>query len=115
MIPVFSFVLLCLATFRLTRLVLYDKITAFIRTPFIEVEEQTLADGSIEETIYVREKGWKRWVGELLTCHWCFGMWMSLLLLAGFYYVPVIFLPIILVLAIAAVASIIEVMVGYFL
>ncbi|GAE93478.1 hypothetical protein JCM21714_2563 [Gracilibacillus boraciitolerans JCM 21714] len=39
MITWLSFVLLSLATFRLTRLIIYDKITAFIRAPFFEMEE----------------------------------------------------------------------------
>ncbi|WP_018932072.1 MULTISPECIES: DUF1360 domain-containing protein [Gracilibacillus] len=115
MITWLSFVLLSLATFRLTRLIVYDKITGFIRAPFFEVEEKWLPDGSIEETVMFKGNGWKRWIGELLRCHWCTGIWSSLILFLGFHFYSTIFIPIIIVLAVAGVASIIEVIISYFI
>lgn len=39
-LSVFEFLLLALATFRLTRLIVFDKITAFLRSSFIEEVEE---------------------------------------------------------------------------
>ncbi|MEH7255563.1 DUF1360 domain-containing protein, partial [Neobacillus niacini] len=40
-IDLFTFILLALASFRLTRLIVFDKITEFIRQPFFdEIKEE---------------------------------------------------------------------------
>nr|WP_239588135.1 DUF1360 domain-containing protein [Gracilibacillus alcaliphilus] len=108
-----TFFLLALAAFRLTRLIVYDKITGFIRAPFFEVEEKWLTDGTVEETVTFKGSGLKRWVGELLRCHWCTGIWTSTLLYLGFQLAPFVFTPIVIILAIAGVAAIIEVLISY--
>ncbi|PHB05396.1 DUF1360 domain-containing protein, partial [Bacillus pseudomycoides] len=41
------FFIFALAAFRLTRLIVYDKITAFLRRPFIDELEITEPDGSV--------------------------------------------------------------------
>lgn len=115
MITWFSFILLSLAVFRFTRLIVYDKITGFIRAPFFETEEKWLSDGSLEEIITFKGGKWKRWIGELLRCHWCVGIWSTIFLFIGFHFFTSIFTPIIIMLAIAAMASIIEVFISYFL
>ncbi len=115
MVTWLSFVLLSLATFRLTRLIILDKITAFMRAPFFEVEEKDLPDGTVEETVMFKGSGLRRWLGELLRCHWCVGIWSAIFLFIGFHYFSTIFIPIIIILAVAAVASIIEVFVSYFI
>ncbi|MBM4764266.1 DUF1360 domain-containing protein [Bacillus sp. B15-48] len=96
-----------LASFRLTRLLVFDKITEFIRSPFFdEVKEG--------EDIYLvpKNKGMRRWIGEALNCYWCTGIWVSMLLLLGYLFLPVISIPLIILLAIAAVAGIIETVVS---
>ncbi|WP_163540040.1 DUF1360 domain-containing protein [Gracilibacillus sp. YIM 98692] len=115
MITWLSFVLLSLASFRLTRLFLYDKITGFIRAPFLEIEAKELPDGTIEETIYMKGSGLRRWIGELLSCHWCLGIWNAMFLFLGFHFYTVIFTPIIIILAVAGMAAIIEVIIAYFM
>ena len=106
--------LLAFASFRLTRLIVYDKITGFIRAPFFEVEEQWLDDGTVEETVTFKGSGLKRWIGELLRCHWCMGIWTSMLLYIGSQLAPGVFVPVVIILAIAGIAAIIEVIVSYF-
>lgn len=115
MVSWFSFILLSLATFRFTRLIVYDKITGFIRAPFFEIEEKWLSDGSIEEITIFKGGKWKRWIGELLRCHWCVGIWSSVFLFLGYYYFPIVFTPIVVILAIAATAAMVEVIVSYFI
>ncbi|PWU68009.1 MULTISPECIES: DUF1360 domain-containing protein [Gracilibacillus] len=115
MITWLSFVLLSLASFRLTHLIVYDKITGFIRAPFFEREERPLSDGTVEEIISYKGTGLRRWIGELLSCHWCTGIWVACLLFIGFHFFTSLFMPILIILAVAAVAAIIEVIISYFI
>ncbi|WP_227938063.1 DUF1360 domain-containing protein [Alkalihalobacillus deserti] len=107
-IDVFHLLLLILASFRLTRLILFDRITHWIRNPFLEEKEEQLQDGTYEIYLNIKGSGFRRWVGELLSCYWCTGMWSTILLLGGYWVLPSYFIPIIIVFAVAAAASIIE-------
>ncbi|HBB27207.1 TPA: hypothetical protein DCZ36_01765 [Candidatus Gracilibacteria bacterium] len=90
----FDFFLLSLATFRLIRLLTYDKITNFIRAYF----------GSIDHPF-------GRTVFELLICPWCSGVWSALFLLALFTLFSFGWL-FVLLLAIAGLASFIQVIIN---
>jgi hypothetical protein len=107
-ITMLDFLILALASFRLTRLLVFDKITEFIRAPFIEEVEQTNEQG--ETDIYLVPKGGRirRFFGELLSCYWCTGIWSSIGLCLLYLFIPSIALPFILILAVAGVAAIIE-------
>ncbi|MCM3586168.1 DUF1360 domain-containing protein [Mesobacillus maritimus] len=95
--------LFSLACFRITRLIVFDKITNFIRAPFFdEIEE----DGEV--FLLVKTKGVKKWIGELLSCYWCTGIWVSLVLVLGLFFLPSFTYPLVLVFAIAAIGSLIE-------
>ncbi|MBM7571187.1 DUF1360 domain-containing protein [Aquibacillus albus] len=109
MLSWFSFILLGIATFRLTHLLVFDEITSFIRAPFHEIKEEVLDDGRVEEVISIKGEGLRRFIGELLSCHWCTGVWCACFLYFGFMYIPSIFIPLIVILAVAGVASFIEV------
>jgi len=100
--------LLVFASFRLTRLVVYDTITEFLRAPFHETVAETLEDGSTETYIEIKGSGIRYWIGELLSCHWCTGIWSTAILYAGYEILPVISMPIITLFAIAGMASIIQ-------
>ena len=107
-IELFHFILLTLASFRLTRLIVYDKIVEFMRNPFLqEIIEQ---DDTGQEIIYSipKEKGIRRFIGELISCHWCTGVWASAFLVALYLLYPSIAFILILILSISAVGSIIE-------
>lgn len=105
--------LLAIAAFRLTRLLVFDKITEFLRRPFLEEVSEREENG--EETVYLvpKGKGFRKWMGELLNCYWCTGIWVSAFLLGAFYYFPSVSVPIILILAVAGIASIIETIISY--
>lgn len=103
-----DFILLSLATFRLTRLFVFDKITHFLRKPFINEYEETLEDGKIETYIEIKGTGIRRIIGELLSCYWCTGVWCAAIMYAGYLTIPAYFLPTILILSIAGCASFLE-------
>ncbi|CAI8750115.1 DUF1360 domain-containing protein [Bacillus sp. IT-79MI2] len=105
------FIFAC-AAFRLTRLIVYDKITAFLRAPFIEEVQITEPDGNISTYMKIKGTGLRKWIGELLSCYWCTGVWASAFLLLGHNWIPKIMEPIILLLAVAGVAAIIETIVS---
>lgn len=100
---VFHFFLLCVASFRFTRLVVYDRITSFLRAPFHDEFEQ---DG--ETYIVIKGTGIRKWIGELFSCHWCTGIWCTAGLYVGTVYAPSIFMPLVSVLAIAGGAALME-------
>ena len=76
----FDFILLCLATFRLTLLVTEDKVFHFLRAPFVSEKRVKGPDG--EETVEEKPcgRGVQRVIGELLLCPWCSGIWIATLL-----------------------------------
>jgi hypothetical protein len=70
-------VLTGVATHKLSRLLAKDKITSFLRAPFTELQEP---GGPAELEECARGTGPRRAVGELISCPYCIGMWIS----AGF-------------------------------
>ncbi|MFV1457910.1 DUF1360 domain-containing protein, partial [Bacillus mycoides] len=66
----------------------YDKITAFLRRPFIDELEITEPDGSVSTFTKVKGNGLRKWIGELLSCYWCTGVWVSAFLLVLYNWIP---------------------------
>ena len=64
--------LLGLATFKASRTVARDKVTSFVREPFVEGEAY---DGEDEKP--TRETEMKQALGELVTCTRCVGTWVA--------------------------------------
>ncbi|OIJ10421.1 sporulation protein [Anaerobacillus alkalilacustris] len=104
--------LLILASFRLTRLIVFDTITQFLRSPFLEVIEETLPDGTVASYIQVKGTGIRKFFGELLSCYWCTGFWCSLVIVLGYLWYPFIMYPFILIFAVAGAASFLETILG---
>ena len=70
----FDFVLLAFSTFRMGRLVAYDLVTQPYRAPFTE----TVPDSyGASETVVPKQHGWRRAIGELLSCPVCSGTWAA--------------------------------------
>jgi hypothetical protein len=110
-----DFILLGFASFRLTRLIVFDKITDFLRRPFITETEEKDEAGEIITYIEVKGTGLRAWIGELLACYWCTGVWCSAFIyLMWFFYFEQIG-PVIIILAIAGFAAIIELIVSRFI
>ena len=64
--------LLGLATFKASRVVSRDKVTSFVREPFVEGEAY---EGEDEQP--VQTGGMQQALGELVTCTRCVGAWVA--------------------------------------
>jgi len=91
-IPVADFFLITLAVMRLVRLFTYDVITAFIRNWFVGANPETL----------------KGTLGTLIQCPWCTGLWFSFIVVFFYFATPIAWY-VILVLAISAVATFLQI------
>jgi hypothetical protein len=101
-LSVVDYVLMTLATFRLVRLFLYDKITAFFREQFYDVVESKSGI-----TLEKPARGPRRTLADLLSCPWCFGMWAAGTVTFFYLLTPYAFY-IVLMLAIGAVGSFLQ-------
>jgi hypothetical protein len=102
-----NLVILSLASFRLTRLIVFDKITEFIREPFFDEMEEVNEEGEKELYYIPKKEGVKKFFGELLSCYWCTGIWTTTGLVLLSYFIPY-FQIVIMILAIAGLAAILE-------
>jgi len=93
--------ILALASMRLTRLFVYDKITAFFREQFYDFDAETA-------TLIKPARGARRTLADLLSCPWCVGMWAGAAVVFCYYFSPVFWYPI-LFLAIASAGSILQI------
>lgn len=95
-LKLFDFVVISLAAYRLTRLLVYDKVLNFLRDFIIKSESEA---GFVKSTKY------------FLTCPWCAGIWMTLLVVVLYLYCPAgrLFAYI---LAISGVASFIHIVIS---
>ena len=73
------------ASFRLSRLISKQKVTAFVRAPFTELEGKG-RPAELEE--HPRGSGMRRAMGELLVCPYCLGLWASGAFHAGLLFAP---------------------------
>jgi len=84
--PWYDLVLLVLASFRLTHLLVFDVITEPLRRPLLG----------------------RPFIGTLISCYWCTGIWVSAGLVAGLAFWPSVVRWILLVLAVAGAQSFLE-------
>jgi hypothetical protein len=97
-----DYVLITLASWRLTRLFVYDAITKFFREQFLEVKK--VGRGySLEKP----KTGPKRTVADLMSCPWCFGVWATALITFFYLITPYFVYPVIF-LALSAVATFLQ-------
>ena len=99
-----DFILITLASFRLIRLVVYDKIFAFFREQFYDAEEYK---GKV--LLVKPENGPRRTLSDLLSCPWCFGIWATAMLSFFYLLTPYAMFPI-LVLALSSVATFLQIL-----
>jgi Protein of unknown function (DUF1360) len=78
-------VLIGTASFKLSRLISKQKVTAFVRAPFTELEG---SGGPAELEERPRGHGLRRAMGELLVCPYCLGLWASGAFHAGLLFAP---------------------------
>lgn len=99
-----DFALMTLATFRIIRAVIYDKIFAFFREQFYDAEEYK---GKIVLT--KPATGPRRTLADLLSCPWCFGVWAGAMVSFFYLLTPYAFFPV-MFLALSAAASFLQVL-----
>lgn len=108
-IELFDAVLITLATFRVIRLFVYDKITQWLRDLFLQ---KVSTAGSPGELVVVRQKfttGPFRTISDLMSCPWCFGVWAAFVVSFFYFLTPLAWYPIFFM-AIAGVASLVQVL-----
>jgi hypothetical protein len=98
-----DFVLISLASFRLIRMVVYDKIFAFFREQFYDATEYK---GQV--VLLKPEGGPRRTLADLLSCPWCFGVWATAMVTFFYLLTPYAFFPILFI-ALSAVASVLQI------
>lgn len=87
-LTVVDFGLIALATTRLVRLLVHDKITAFFREQFW--------DAKVVKTkvmLVKPERGPRRTLADLLSCQWCVGLWASAMVTFFYLLTPYAFFP----------------------
>lgn len=103
----FDAVLMVLAAFRMTRLVVYDKVSRFFREWFLDSREIE-QDGKTVIELTVPEAGMRRTLHDLVDCPWCIGMWSALIITLSYFIFPWAWF-VILFLAVAGASSFIQV------
>lgn len=103
-LTIVDFTLITLASWRLTRLFVYDAITKFFREQFYDVVK---AGKGME--LEKPKFGPRRTLADLLSCPWCFSIWAAATVIFFYLLTPYAFFPI-LILAISAVASFLQIL-----
>ncbi len=97
-----DYALITLASFRVIRMVIYDKIFAFFREQFYDATEYK---GKVVLT--KPATGPKRTLADLLSCPWCFGVWASAMVTFFYLLTPYAFFPVLFI-ALSAVATFLQ-------
>lgn len=113
-ITLINLIILSLASFRLTRLIVFDKVTEFIREPFFDEVQEENSEGQMEIYYLPKQGRIKGFFGELLSCYWCTGIWCATVIVVFYYLFPGCAAPICLILAVSGIASILETIVQYY-
>jgi hypothetical protein len=108
-------IIISLASFRVVRLFVYDKITRFIRDFFFKIDESYTEEGVTYFEHREFARGWRRTMSDLLACPWCFSIWAASVVTFFYYLTAYAWLPIFM-LAISGAASFFQItsnMVGW--
>ncbi|MCM2675043.1 DUF1360 domain-containing protein [Alkalicoccobacillus plakortidis] len=107
MLEVYEWIVIVLASFRLTRLLIHDEITSWLRKPFLEIKEE-ISDGQAVFYLEPSGTGIRKWIGMLLSCYWCMGVWTTSFLYISWMLLPGVSIYIAHILALAGTAAILE-------
>jgi len=106
-VPVFDAVLMAFASFRITRLLVYDKIARWFRELFADTQE--VEEGS---AYYIEVRplgaGLRHTIYDLLQCPWCIGIWGGLVVVFVYLVFPWGWL-VVFFLALAGMGSLLQV------
>jgi Protein of unknown function (DUF1360) len=79
-------VLLGVATHKFSRLLAKDRVTSFLRAPFVRYKDDDAGPGEVNEV--ARGQGIQRAVGELVVCPYCIGLWVASAFTFGLIFDP---------------------------
>ena len=74
-IPAADVALMSIGTYKLSRLIAKDRITAFFRAPFTKYKGESDRPSEVIEK--PRGRGLQRAIGELVVCPYCLGQWVG--------------------------------------
>lgn len=97
-----DYALITLASFRLTRLFVYDAITRFFREQFWDVVKV-----GRKHTLEKPTTGPRRTLADLLSCPWCFGVWATATVIFCYLISPYAVFPVV-ILALSGVATFLQ-------
>ena len=100
LLSTFDIIIMTLATFRIIRLITFDKIFGFARAMFMDIQP----DGTETKP----PSGFRRAIAELMECQWCTGVWAGLFVIIVYMITPIGRFAA-LILAISALASFMQV------
>lgn len=78
----FDALLMAFATFRITRLLVYDKIARWFRELFADTRE-VVRDGVVYIEVRFHGTGFRHTIYDLLQCPWCIGIWSALVVVVA--------------------------------
>lgn len=94
--------LITLASFRMTRMFVYDSMTKFLREQFYDVKMVRNKVMLVKPVV-----GPRRTLADLIGCPWCFGVWATTCVAFFYMLTPYAYFPI-LILALAGVATLLQ-------
>src|SRR5690606_38508877 len=103
-----TFVILGFACFRITHLIVSDEFMSFFRAFFVNEVNERDAQGRWIKLQYPKLPMWRAYIGALISCPWCTGVWVGALLVIGWYLIPDIIFPISLVFAVSGLGVTVE-------
>lgn len=106
-IGVLDLVLLGLAAARLSDVISTDEIMQWLRKPFVQMTQEEVAGREVS-TREGRGWGWRKVIGNLLSCPWCVGVWVAAGLVYAHFLIPGPVWLFVLVLAVAEVGSVLQ-------
>lgn len=95
--------IISLASFRFTRLFVYDAMTKFFREQFWDVKLVRTKVMLVKPVT-----GPRRTLADLMCCPWCFGVWATSFILFFYLLTPHAYFPI-LILALSSIATMLQI------
>lgn len=97
-----DYILIILATWRLTRLFVYDVVTKWLREQFYDLKKTGRSYELVQPPA-----GPRRTLVDLMSCPWCFGVWAGATVTFFYLLTPYAIFPVI-VLAVSGVATFLQ-------
>jgi hypothetical protein len=101
-LTILDLTLITLASFRMTRMFVYDSMTRFLREQFWDAK---VVRNKV--TLVKPQTGPRRTLADLIGCPWCFGVWATTFVAFFYMLTPYAYFPT-LILALASLATLLQ-------